>query len=162
MNEQIRYEQYSAHYYLAMAAYFSSENLSGFENFFLVQADGERFHAMKFYNYINEVGGRVEIKGLEDPKNDFESIQEVFELALKHEQFVTSRINKLMDIANEEKDYATISFLKWFIDEQIEEENTMGTILNKLKRIGENGAGIMMLDRELAQRTFAAPAEEGN
>ncbi len=162
MNEQIRYEQYSAHYYLAMAAYFSSENLSGFENFFLVQADGERFHAMKFYNYINEVGGRVEIKGLEDLKNDFESIQEVFELALKHEQFVTSRINKLMDIANEEKDYATISFLKWFIDEQIEEENTMGTILNKLKRIGENGAGIMMLDRELAQRTFAAPAEEGN
>jgi len=162
LNEQIRYEQYSAHYYLAMAAYFSSENLSGFENFFLVQADGERFHAMKFYNYINEVGGRVEIKGLEDPKNDFESIQEVFELALKHEQFVTSRINKLMDIANEEKDYATISFLKWFIDEQIEEENTMGTILNKLKRIGENGAGIMMLDRELAQRTFAAPAEEGN
>jgi len=162
LNEQIRYEQYSAHYYLAMAAYFSSENLSGFENFFLVQADGERFHAMKFYNYINEVGGRVEIKGLEDLKNDFESIQEVFELALKHEQFVTSRINKLMDIANEEKDYATISFLKWFIDEQIEEENTMGTILNKLKRIGENGAGIMMLDRELAQRTFAAPAEEGN
>ena len=159
INEQIKWEFYSAHYYLAMAAYCASEDLSGCENFFLVQVDEERFHAMKFYRFINEMGGRAVMKGFEDPDNEFSSISQLFELALKHEQFVTQRIYKLMDLATEEREHATISFLKWFIDEQVEEESTMNGILRKLQRFGEDGSGIMMLDNELAQRTFTPPAD---
>jgi len=158
LNTQIMYEFYSAHYYLAMAAYCASEDLDGFENFFKVQADEEHFHAMKFYDYINEMGGRVEMKGFKDPKKDYASMVEVFSLALEHEKFVTKRIYQLMDLATEEKEHATISFLKWFIDEQVEEEATMNGVLKKLERFGEGGSGIMMLDSELAQRTFTPPA----
>ncbi len=142
-----------------MAGYCAAEDLPGFEHFFLIQQEEERFHASKFYKFINEMNGRVNIKGFEDPPNDFESMTDVFKVALEHEQFVTKRIYQLMDLANEEKEYATISFLKWFIDEQVEEEATMNGILKKLKRFGEDGSGIMMLDNELAQRTFTLPVE---
>ena len=156
-NQQITYEFFSANYYLAMAAYFKEQDLEGFANFFVVQAEEERFHAMKFFNFINELGGRAKISGFEEPKNDFVSIEEVFANSLEHEKFVTSRINLLMDIAVTEKNYAAISFLNWFIDEQVEEEATMATILNKVKRIGESGHGIFMLDAELGARVFTPP-----
>ncbi|WP_366922389.1 ferritin [Metallumcola ferriviriculae] len=160
LNEQIKWEFYSAQYYLAMAAYCASEDLRGFENFFLVQAEEERFHAMKFYNFINEMGGRAIMKGFEDPNNEFSTVTEVFQAALKHEQFVTQRIYKLMDLATEEREHATISVLKWFIDEQVEEESTMNGIVKKLQRFGEDGSGIMMLDNELSQRAFTPPVSD--
>ena len=154
MNEQITHEFFSAHYYLAMAAYFMKEDLDGFANFFIVQAEEERSHAMKFFNFINDQGAEAVITGFKDPKRDFNSAEEIFTLALEHEKLVSSLINDLMAEAQEEKHYPSISFLQWFIDEQVEEEASMGKLLNKVKRVGEEGHGILMLDKELAARTF--------
>lgn len=159
LNEQITHEFYSAHYYLAMAAYFMKEDLDGFANFFIVQAEEERFHAMKFFNYIFDQGEEAIITGFKDPKRDFTSAEEIFSLALEHEQLVSSLINDLMAIAQEEKHYPSISFLQWFIDEQVEEEAGMSKLLSKVRRVGDKGHGILMLDKELATRTFTPGTE---
>ena len=159
LNDQIKYELLSANYYLAMAAWCADQDLDGFAHFFIIQADEERFHGMKFYNFINDLGGRVVIQGFEDPRNEFASLEDVFAAALEHEQFVTSRIHTLLSLAHEEKHFPTISFLNWFVDEQVEEEATMTTILNKLARIKDNPAAVYMLDGEMAQRVFTPPAK---
>ncbi len=158
-NDQLKYEFEAANIYLAMAAYCKSEDLDGFANFFIVQAEEERFHAMKFFNFINEIGERIIMSGYDDPNNSFESLEDAFTAALKHEQKVTGQINNLMSIALEDKNYSAINFLNWFIDEQIEEESMFSGLIAKLKRIGDNSSGIYMLDNELAQRTFVPPAE---
>ncbi|AFS79226.1 ferritin [Gottschalkia acidurici 9a] len=157
LNDQFNYELLSAHYYIAMAAYCADQDLDGFANFFMVQAEEERFHAMKFYNYINEVDGRANLEGISTPKNDFESITDVFQNALSHENSVTKRIYNLMDIAQDEREHATISFLRWFVDEQIEEEASMKTIIKKLERLGNDNHGLFVLDQELGQRVFTPP-----
>lgn len=162
LNEQIKYEMYSSNLYLAMAAYCASEDLDGFANYFIVQAEEETFHTMKFFNYINEMDGRVNILGLEEPKNDYDSVLEVFKIALEHEKSVTARIYKLMDIAMEEREHATISLLKWFVDEQVEEENSMKNVLKRLERMREDSHGLYMLDQELAQRVFTPPVDTTN
>lgn len=154
LNNQLNFEYESANYYLAMAAYCADEDFEGIENFFMVQADEERFHAKKFYDYINDRDGRVKIGKMEEPKNEFSSIKEAFETALDHEKKVTSRINDLMKLAHEENDYATVSFLNWFVDEQVEEEASMKTIIAKLNRIGESAQGLFMLNKELGTRSF--------
>jgi len=154
LNEQLNFEYESANYYLAMGAYCADEDFEGIENFFMVQADEERFHARKFYDYINDRDGRVKISSMEEPKNEFTSIKDAFETALAHEKKVTERINNLMKLAHEENDYATISFLNWFVDEQVEEEATMKTIIAKLDRIGDSPQGLFMLNKELGSRTF--------
>lgn len=160
LNEQINKELFSEYLYLSMATYFAAEGLSGFENFFIVQAQEERYHAMKFYNFVNERGGRVILKKLNDPKTDFASVQEIFELALEHEIFISNSINEIMDLAITEKDHATKSFLNWFVDEQVEEEASMQAILDKLKLIDGKGQGILMLDSELGKRVFTPPTSE--
>lgn len=160
LNTQIKYELESANYYLAMAAHCASEDLDGFAHFFMIQADEERFHAMKFYNFVNDLGAKVTIYGFEDPRNNFDSLEDVFKAALKHEQFVTERIHTILTLANEEKHYPTISFLQWFVDEQVEEEASMNQILSKIKRLGEDNPGIYMLDDELAKRTFTPPVAQ--
>ena len=157
INGQINKELFSEYLYLSMATYFAAEGLSGFENFFIVQAQEERFHAMKFYHFINERGGRVLLKKLNDPKTDFASIEEVFKLSLDHERFISKSIYELMDLAIEEKEHATKSFLNWFIDEQVEEEASMQAILDKLKLIGGKGQGLLMLNTELAARVYTPP-----
>lgn len=160
LNEQIKYEFYSANFYLAMAAYLASQDLDGFANFFKVQEEEERFHAMKFFDYINEMDGRVIIQGLAEPNNEFNSVLDVFQKAYEHEKKVTQRIYKLMDLATQEKDYKTISFLNWFVDEQVEEESTMKSIIKKLERIGNDTTALYMLDAELAQRSFTPPVDQ--
>ena len=157
LNDQMNFEFYSAHTYLAMAAYCTSENYDGFANFFLVQAEEERFHAMKFYNFINDLGYRATIQGFESPENNFSSVLEAFKAALLHEKEVTRRIYELSDFALDEREHATMAFLKWFIDEQVEEESTLDTIIHKFKRIENDSNAIFMLDAELATRTFTAP-----
>ena len=157
LNSQINYEYHSANVYLAMAAYCEAENLSGFANFFHVQVQEETFHASRFFTYINEMQGKVIIKGMPDPENDFKSMLDVFKVSLAHEKSVTSRIYELMDIATEEKEHATISFLKWFIDEQVEEENTLINIIKKLERIENDANAFYTLDSELALRVFTPP-----
>jgi ferritin len=160
LNEQIMYEFYSSHLYLAMAGYCYSIDLDGFANFFIVQAEEERFHAMKIFNFIKDVDGEIFIRGFETPENSFDSITHVVEKSLDHEKFVSSRIYRLMDLAIEEKEHATINFLRWFIDEQVEEEASFKSILQKLKRSNDNINLIYALDSEFANRTFTVPTTE--
>ncbi len=159
INYQINRELYSEYYYLSMASYFNSVGLSGFENFFLIQVEEERFHAMKLYRFLNEKGGRVNLQAIEAPKTKFNSALEVFELAYDHEKLVSKLINDLMDLAIKENDHAAKNHLNWFVEEQVEEEASMETTLNKLKLIGGEGHGLLMLDNELAQRVFTPPTK---
>lgn len=160
INDQIKNELYSGHLYLSMAAYCSSQDLDGFANFFIIQEQEERFHAMKFYHYLVEQGADVKIYELDQPKQDFASIEEVFDLAWKHEQLVTKLINELMELAVQEKDYATQSLLHWYIDEQVEEEASMLGMLKKIQMVGARGHGILMLDSQMGQRRFSPPASQ--
>lgn len=154
LNDQFNFELESGYYYMAMAAYCAEEDLDGFANFFIIQGQEEYLHAMKFFDFINDMDGRVTMKAIGEPLNEYKSLVHVFETALGHEKLVTSKINKLMDIAKEEKDYPTISFLQWFVDEQLEEENSMKKILVNLKKIDGHFQGIYMMDKELAARTL--------
>ncbi|GAA0348542.1 ferritin [Bacillus horti] len=154
LNEQMNYEFYSANAYMAMAAYCSAESLDGFANFFIVQAKEERFHAMKFYHYLNAIGKRATISEYKAPNNDFTSVLDCFEQALQQEKDVTKRIYELSDIAMNDREHATINFLKWFIDEQVEEEDTFDTIIQKLKRIETDSNAFFMMDAEFAGRSF--------
>ncbi len=157
LNSQINFEFYSAHIYLSMAAYCSANDLDGFANFLTVQAEEEKFHAMKFFNFVNQMDGRVILTGMPDPKVSFDSVLDVFETSLAHEKIVTKRIYDLSDMAMEEREHATLSLLQWFIDEQVEEENNFTTLIKKIKRIGNDTAALYMLDNELAARVFVPP-----
>ncbi len=154
LNDQMNFEFLSSYYYLAMAAYAASEDLNGFANFFIIQGQEEYLHGMKFFNFIHDMDGRAFMQAIEEPNNEYESLVQVFEKALTHERLVTSRINKLMDMAKEEGNHAAVSFLQWFIDEQVEEENSMKTILNNLKKMDGNFQGIYIMDKELAGRVL--------
>lgn len=160
LNDQMNFEFYSAHVYLAMAAYCSGESLDGFANFFIVQAEEERFHAMKIYKFLNDRGQRATLQGMDTPQNEYGSILEAFEHAFGHEKIVTRRIYDLSDIALNDREHATIQFLKWFIDEQVEEEAMFDSIINKLKRIDKDSNAFYMLDSEFAQRKFTPPVAE--
>lgn len=159
LNEQIKFEFFSANLYLAMAAHCFENDLDGFGNFFVVQAEEERFHAMKFYNFINDMDGKIVMAGIENPSREYKDIVDVFEFALNHERGVTKRIYGLMDLALEEREHATISFLKWFIDEQVEEESSFKTLLTKVRRAAADPNLLYTLDNELAARVFTPPAE---
>lgn len=159
LNDQMNYEFYSSQVYLAMAAYCSSESYDGFANFFIVQAEEEKFHAMKIFNYVNRLGKRAVISGMHDPVNEYGSLLDVFEQAYSHEQTVTKRIYELSDVALSEREHATINFLKWFIEEQVEEESTFDSIIQKLRRIDNDSNAFYMLDAELAKRTFVPETE---
>ena len=154
LNEQINAEQYSALMYLSMSAYFEDIGLPGFANWMFIQYQEELTHANKFFNYVIERSGKVELKAIEQMPTSWDGIIDVYEKTLEHEQLVTGLINKLMDIAIAESDHATQSFLKWFVDEQVEEEANVQEIIDTLKLIDGQGNGIFMLDREMRQRTF--------
>lgn len=159
INAQINAEMYSSYLYLSMSAYFQSTNLSGFANWMKVQAQEEMTHAMKFYDYINERGGRVTLQTIEAPPKDWNSPLDVFNATLEHEQKVTSLINTLVDIAMEERDHATNIFLQWFVSEQVEEEDSADEILQKIKLMGDAPGGMFMLDNEMGQRVFTSSAD---
>lgn len=154
INRQINEEMFSAYLYLAMSAYFEFLNLKGFANWMYVQHQEEMDHAMKFYNYLNGRGGCVKLYSIKEPAYKWDSPLHAFEETLKHEQHITKCINDLVDLAEKEKDRATFSLLQWYVDEQVEEEANDEGIISQLKRIGESGYGLMMLDRELAQRVY--------
>ncbi|MFP4466551.1 MAG: ferritin [Candidatus Goldiibacteriota bacterium] len=154
INEQVNAEIYSAYLYLSMSAWFTEKNLTGFANWMYVQAQEEMTHAMKFYNFNLERGGHIKLPAVEGVRDDFKSPLEIFEEAYGHEQKVTARIDALMDMALAEKDHATASMLKWFIDEQVEEEASASELVEKLKMIGDAKEQLLMLDKELSARTF--------
>ncbi len=161
LNDQINAELYSAYLYLAMAAYSESINLNGFANWMRIQAQEELTHAMKFYDFVYERGGRVVLSVVDAPPETWDSPLAAFEGAYEHECKVSAMINDLVDLSIKKKDHATNNFLQWFVSEQVEEEASTDAVVQKLKLIGDQGNGIFMLDRELGQRVFHAPASEG-
>ncbi len=152
LNDQFNFELLSGYYYMAMASYCSAEGMDGFSHFLHEQSKEEYEHAMKFYEFLNDIDGRVRMQAMTEPKNDYNSFLEVFEVALSHEELVTSKINNLLDMAIEEKHYPTIQFLQWFIEEQVEEEASMKDIIFKLKGINNNFNGLCYLDKQLGER----------
>ncbi len=157
INLQINEELFSSYLYLSMSTYFEGMSLSGFANWMRIQAQEEQFHAMKFFDYVHERGGKVELLAIEKPANDWESILAIFEETLKHEEHITSKINELVSIAKGENDYASQNFLQWYVDEQVEEEATASEIVEQIKFLGDNKHGILMLDREFKTRVYTPP-----
>ncbi len=152
LNEQINAELYSSYLYLSMAAWFQTQNLPGFAAWMRVQAKEENGHAMKFFDYINERRGKVALKAIEGPGTDWKSPLAAFEASLEHEQYITGRINDLVDLAADEKDHATANFLQWFIKEQVEEEASVDGIVQKLKMAEKAPAALLVLDPIMGQR----------
>ncbi len=156
-NDQINKELYSEYLYLSMQAYFERLNLKGFVNWMSVQVQEEHAHALGMFDYLNQRGGTVELEAIDKPETDWASPLAVFEQVLEHEEFVTSRINALMDVAEETKDRAAMSFLNWYLKEQVEEEDNVGNVLATLRLIGDDKKALLMLDKDLAARTFVQP-----
>ena len=161
LNEQMKNEFFSAYLYMAMAGYFQSEDLPGIANWMRVQALEEMTHGEKFFRFIADTGGRTDLRAIDAPNNDFSSPLAAFEFGLKHENFVTERINRLMDLAKQEGNHRAQIFLQWFVTEQIEEEANFSLIIRKLKRVEGDGRGLLMLDAELATRVFVPPTTGG-
>ena len=157
MNDQMSFEHYSAHIYLAMAAFCAEQDLPGFVNFFRVQFQEEEFHANRFFDYLLKMHGRVQMKGFEDPQFTWPSLLEMVKHAYSHEQIVTKRINDIANTAADERDNASANFMTWYVDEQTEEESNFYSLIKKIERIGDNAAGIYALDNELATRVFVPP-----
>jgi len=158
-NRQVNAELYSSYLYLAMSAWCSERSLVGFANWMRVQAKEELFHATKIFDYILERGGKVELDAIEKPESEWSSPLEVSEEVANHEAKVTGLINDLVDIAIQEKDHAANNFLQWFVAEQVEEEASAGEVLERMKMIGGDSAGMFVMDMELAKRVFVAPTE---
>lgn len=152
LNDQIDKEIASAHLYLSMAAHFEHERFSGFANWLKVQSKEEMGHAMRLFDYLLDRGGRVVLGGIDAPPAQFGTHVEVFEQVFAHERTVTDSINKLYELAVEERDYPTQSMLQWFINEQVEEERSAEDILDKLRMIEGHPGSLIFLDKELGKR----------
>ena len=157
-NAHLNAELYSSYLYLSMSNYFASVNLDGMAGWMRVQAGEEELHAFKFVDFINERGGRVVLEQIDKPKIEWSSALEGFQDAYNHECLISGKINELVNLAIGEADHAANSFLQWFVAEQVEEESTALTIVERLKMIGDNSMGLMMVDDQLSQRAPAAPA----
>lgn len=156
INEQITHEFYAAYLYLAMAAHFEEENFAGFAQWFRMQAKEEEAHAMKLFDFLVERGERIELRQIDQPPVEFGAPVDAFRAALKHEQKVTGLINTIYEAAVEAKDYPTQVMLQWFIAEQVEEEDTTGTAVERLEMAGGSNAALMFLDSEFGERSTGA------
>ncbi len=157
-NDQINAEIYSGYLYLSMSAWAETQGLSGFANWFRIQAQEELTHAMKMFDFVVERGGHAKMAAVDGPPQAWDSPMAAFDAVLAHEQKVTGLINDLTDLAIELRDHASRNFLEWFVDEQVEEEASVEDIISKLKLAGE-GHGMFLMDKDLGGRSFAMPAE---
>jgi ferritin len=151
LNKQIKIEAQSSQFYLAMASWAETEGLIGTAKFLYEHSDEERDHMLKLIKFVNERGGRANIPELEAPPETFESVLEIFKTLLQHEINVTANINEVVDVCLSEKDYTTHNFMQWYVAEQLEEEATARTIMDKLQMIGNEKAGLYLFDRDLEQ-----------
>lgn len=156
LNEQIKREEFSSRLYLAMAIWCEVNGLPGAAAFLYRQSDEERMHQLKMVHYVNDRGGKAELKSLEEPQAVYHSLLEIFKEVMKHEQYITASINEIYEITLKEKDYTTGNFLQWYINEQIEEESTMSTILDKISLAGTDKSGMFHIDKELESMTKSA------
>jgi len=153
LNQQIKNELYSAYLYLSMSAFFEAKSLRGFAHWMRLQGQEEVSHALKFFDFVHDRGGRVTLQAIDQPPTDFQSPLEVWQQALEHERKVTAMIEQLYVLAVKEKDYATQNLLQWFVDEQVEEEKNASVVVEQLKMIGDNAPAVLMLDKQLGERT---------
>ena len=158
VNEQITKEQYAAQLYLSMSAWFYAQDLEGIGNYFRVQSKEELMHADKMFDYVNDIGGQIILNEVPKPPHEFNNAQEIFEKALDHERLVTKSIFNIVKAANDESDFATTSFLQWFINEQVEEESSASLLVSKIKMVKDNPSALYLFDQELAQRVFVPAA----
>jgi ferritin len=159
LNKHLNTELYSAYLYLNMSSAATVLGFKGTANWFMVQYQEEMVHFMKFYNYINSQGEQAIVDQMAAPGSSYPALLPMLEATLQHEQFITKCINELTDLAVSEKDHASQIFLQWFVTEQIEEEENDRELIGKLKLIGDNGYGLLMLDKELGARVFTPPAD---
>lgn len=157
-NKQINAELYSGYLYLSMSAYYQSINLPGFANWMYIQMKEEQAHAQIMYNHLVDRGGRVVLTAIDAPPSEWSGPAHPFEDGYAHEQKVTAMINDLVQLAMEEKDFASNAMLQWFVTEQVEEEKNSSDVLQQMKLMGEAAGGLFMIDQQLAARVFTPPA----
>jgi len=160
LNEQVNKEFYSAYLYLDMANYYDELDLDGYRNYYMIQAQEERDHALQFIRYMQSNDLKVTLEAIAKPDKVFTSPLDPLVMAAEHERFVTASINEIYHAAYENKDYRTMKFLDWFIDEQMEEEDSADTMVSRYKLFGTDAKGLYLLDQEYAGRTYTAPVTE--
>ena len=158
LNQQINKEFYSAYLYLDMSNYYDDLDLDGFANYYLIQAQEERDHAMLFLKYMQEVGLKVTLEAIDKPDKVFNNPMDPLEIAAEHERYVTALINDIYHECHEAHDYRTLKFLDWFVDEQREEEDNADSMVNRYKLFGNDPRGLYLLDQEYAGRVYTAPS----
>jgi len=158
LNQQINKEFYSAYLYLDMANYYDEQDLDGYANYYMVQAQEERDHALLFLKYMQINGLKVTLDAIDKPDKVFTSLLDPLEMAAEHERYVTALINDIYHEAHQAKDYRTMKFLDWFVDEQMEEEDNADTMISRYKLFGQDPKGLYLLDQEYAARVYAAPS----
>lgn len=156
LNQQIQHEQYAAQLYLSMSAWFYGKDLDGIANYFRVQAKEELMHADKFFDYLNNIGGKIKMGAIAQPPHDFDDACEIFAKALEHEKLVSQSIFKILEAAQRLNDYSTANFLQWFVTEQVEEEANASQLVSKINMVIENPSALYLFNQELAQRVFVA------
>ena len=158
LNDQINKEFYSAYLYLDMANYYDEMDLAGFANYYNIQAQEERDHALLFMKYMQNNGLKVTLESIDKPDKEFKSPLDPLVIAAEHERYVTELINEIYHAAHKEKDYRTMKFLDWFVDEQMEEEDSADTMVSRYKLFGQDPKGLYLLDQEYATRVYTAPS----
>ena len=158
LNRHLTSEFYSAHLYLSMAAWCESAGLQGCAHWMMLQYGEESGHALKFYNHVLDRGGHIRLQAVPAPPGGFASALDVFEKTLAHEREVTAEINSLYSLAVKENDFASQTFLNWFVAEQVEEEKAAQDIIDRLRLAGEDGTALLIVDKELAARIVVAAA----
>ena len=160
LNEQIGREEHSSRLYLAMASWCQYSGYQGAADFLYAQTEEERLHMLKLIHYMNDRGGKVAHGSMEPLPVEYNSLLEVFQQVLHHEEFISDSINKLYAVCNEEQDVTTADYLQWYINEQIEEESTARGILDKIKLAGEHQGGLFLIDKELSAMAVAKRAAQ--
>jgi len=160
INKQINKEEFSSRLYLAMAIWTEANGFPGAANFLYLHAEEERIHMLKLVHYVADRGGQAELLMLDQPEQKYKSLEEVFTEIKKHEEFITESINALYEVTMNERDYTTANFLQWYITEQVEEESLFSTILDKIKLVGADKAGMFHIDKELESMALATPAPQ--
>jgi ferritin len=161
LNKQIQEEFFSANTYLAMASWCEKEGLNNCADFMFEHFEEEKLHMLKFVRFINEMGGHAIVPSLEQPQKEFDSVQSLFKIAFDHEKHITSCISKLVKLANEEDNFQAVSFLQWFVEEQMEEEVIFQNILDKIRLIGDSPSSLYFIEMEIEKINMSAHGEEG-
>ena len=158
LNQQINKEFYSAYLYLDMSNFYDEQDLDGYANYYMIQAQEERDHALLFMKYMQNNGLKITLDAIEKPDKTYETILDPLVAAAEHERYVTALINDIYHECHEARDYRTMKFLDWFVDEQMEEEDNADTMVSRYKRFGQDPKGLYLLDQEYAGRVYTAPS----